>query len=122
MTQNPPHTVADLAVRRRARSRSSAGLARRARAEPIRLPGRDSEPEPDRCVVRGSVRDYEDRHPGPDDIALVVEVPTPAWRRTASWPRGLRARPVPVYWIIDLVLARSRSTPTRAREATALAP
>src|SRR5271165_1198539 len=34
--------------------------------DPIRIPGRDSEPEPDISVVRGEIDDYEDRHPGPD--------------------------------------------------------
>src|SRR3712207_4217922 len=34
----------------------------------------DSEPEPDLGVVRGDPRDYADHHPGPGDVALVVEV------------------------------------------------
>ena len=50
-----------------------AGLALRA-AKPVRLPAQDSQPEPDRCVVRGTIDDYDERHPGPDDIALLVEV------------------------------------------------
>ena len=33
-----------------------------------------SEPEPDMVVVRGTDDDYRDRHPGPADVALVVEV------------------------------------------------
>src|SRR6476469_1946073 len=32
----------------------------------------DSQPEPDFAVVRGSSVDYENRHPGPADVALVV--------------------------------------------------
>src|SRR5207253_1578278 len=34
----------------------------------------DSEPEPDVVLVAGAIRDYEDRHPGPGDLALVIEV------------------------------------------------
>src|SRR5689334_3757408 len=42
--------------------------------KPVRLPARDSMPEPDISVVRGDVDDYAGRDPGPDDVALVVEV------------------------------------------------
>jgi Uma2 family endonuclease len=33
-----------------------------------------SEPEPDLVIARGTVLDYSDRHPGPNDIELLVEV------------------------------------------------
>lgn len=36
--------------------------------EPLTLV--DSEPEPDLVVVRGTRRDYRERHPGPGDVAL----------------------------------------------------
>ncbi len=104
MTQNPPHVIADDLL--------GAELARIIPADryyirvakPIRLPDRDSEPEPDRCVARGTIRDYEGRHPGPDDVALVVEVADSslAEDRTLAaevyGPAGL-----PIYWIINLV-------------------
>lgn len=45
-----------------------------AKEEPVRIPDRRSEPEPDVSVVRGSIDDYTDHHPGPADVALVVEV------------------------------------------------
>ena len=38
----------------------------------VRLP--DSEPEPDVSVARGDIEDFMDRHPGPADLAMVVEV------------------------------------------------
>src|SRR6266540_3383250 len=38
--------------------------------EPITLA--DGEPEPDGAVVRGNPRDYSTRHPGPEDVALVI--------------------------------------------------
>lgn len=103
-TQNPPHRVAD--------ELCGAELARVvppnqyhvAAAKPVRLPGRDSEPEPDRCVVRGTIRDYEDHHPGPNEIALIVEVADSSLaddRALATEIYG-PAR-IPVYWIVNLV-------------------
>ncbi len=40
--------------------------------EPVTL--QNSEPEPDVAIVRGQLQDYGDRHPGPAEVALVVEV------------------------------------------------
>ena len=102
--QNPRHAVAD--------ELCGAELARiipahryvNPAAKPVRLPGQASEPEPDRCVVRGTIRDYEDRHPGPDDIALVVEVADSSLaedRQMASLVYGPSG--IPVYWIVNLV-------------------
>ena len=54
--------------------------------------------------MRGTIRDYEGRHPGPGDIALVVEVADSSLaedRKLATevyGPAGL-----PLYWIINLV-------------------
>ena len=73
-------------------------------AKPIRLPRQASEPEPDRCVVRGAIRDYENRHPGPDDIALVVEVADSSLagdRQMATQVYGPAG--ILVYWIVNLV-------------------
>jgi Uma2 family endonuclease len=103
MTQNPPHVVAD--------ELCGAELLRIVppgwhllTAKPIRLPGRDSEPEPDRCVVRGKIRDYEGRHRGPDDIAMVIEIADsslPGDRAMAAEVYGPSG--VAVYWIVNLV-------------------
>src|ERR1700677_1373958 len=38
----------------------------------VRLP--DSEPEPEVSMARGEIEDYADRHLGPADLAMVVEV------------------------------------------------
>ena len=63
----------------------------------------DSEPEPDVVVVRGSRRDYEDRHPGPRDVALVVEVADATLERDRSLKRRLYARAgVELYWLVSL--------------------
>jgi Uma2 family endonuclease len=71
--------------------------------DPVRIPDFD-EPEPDVAVVRGSIEDYQDRTPGPKDIALLVEVadttlPRDRGEKAAAYGRGR----IPVYWIINLV-------------------
>ncbi|MHB1560636.1 MAG: Uma2 family endonuclease, partial [Isosphaeraceae bacterium] len=74
MTQNPPHRVADELCGAELARVVPAGRFHISAARPVRFPGRDSEPEPDRSVVRGTPRAYERHHPGPEDIALVVEI------------------------------------------------
>jgi len=64
----------------------------------------ESEPEPDVMVVRGKVRDYADRHPGPADLGLIVEVSD----TTVARDRGVKKRifgraSIPIYWIVNLV-------------------
>ena len=73
MTHNPPHTVADIRCGKELDRVIPRGWHVRP-GKPIRIPGRDSEPEPDRCVVRGTMDDYDERHPGPEDIVLIVEI------------------------------------------------
>ena len=63
----------------------------------------DSESEPDVMVVRGDPRDYLNRHPRGEDVALVVEVADSSLARDREQKRRLYARAgVPVYWIINL--------------------
>jgi Uma2 family endonuclease len=63
-----------------------------------------SEPEPDIAVIRGRARDYFGRHPGPADMALVIEVSDSSLSRDRSLKgRIYAAAKVPVYWIINLV-------------------
>ncbi len=98
VSKNPPHRAATL--------RTGKALERVVpsgwyvdRQEPITTA--DSEPEPDVYVIRGDTLDYLDRHPGPADCALVVEVAD----STLSDDRGIKQRVysragVPVYWIV----------------------
>jgi Uma2 family endonuclease len=63
----------------------------------------DSEPEPDVVVVRGSTRDYLDRHPGSQDLAWVVEIADSTLERDRTSKKRLYARGgIPVYWIVNL--------------------
>ncbi len=81
----------------------AAGYHARA-AGPIRILNRHSEPEPDRCVVRGTIRDDEGRHPGPGDIAIPIVVADSSLANdSALVERALRSRGILVYWIINLV-------------------
>jgi Uma2 family endonuclease len=64
----------------------------------------DSEPEPDVMIVRGETRQYLDRHPGPQEVALVVEVADSSLQRDRSLKKRLYAAAgIPVYWIINLL-------------------
>jgi Uma2 family endonuclease len=64
----------------------------------------DSEPEPDVTIVRGETRQYLDRHPGPQDVALVVEVADSSLQRDRSLKKRLYAvAGIPVYWIVNLL-------------------
>lgn len=69
--------------------------------DPITLS--DSEPEPDAAIIRGQAEDYADRHPGPPDVLLVIEVADTSLARD----RGVKLRSyaragIAVYWIINL--------------------
>jgi Uma2 family endonuclease len=44
-----------------------------AKEDPVRIPDYD-EPEPDLAVIAGALEDYTTTHPGPADIAFLVEV------------------------------------------------
>lgn len=64
----------------------------------------DSEPEPDVLVVRGERRQYRERHPQAQDVALVVEVADATLQRDRTMKKRIYARAmIPVYWIINLV-------------------
>jgi Uma2 family endonuclease len=68
---------------------------------PIVLDDR-SEPEPDVCVVRGSPRDYVERHPR--HPALVVEVAQSGLRLARGRKAVVYARArITDYWIVNLV-------------------
>jgi Uma2 family endonuclease len=78
-----------------------------------------SEPEPDVVVVRGAEKDYPDRHPGPQDLLMVVEVSDSSLRRDQGFKKAIYARAaIPVYWIVNLMDRRveAYSDPTGAVE------
>jgi Uma2 family endonuclease len=101
MPKNPRHSVVTQLTREvLARTLPSGWYADT--QEPITTA--DSEPEPDIIVVRGERRHYLDRHPGPQDIALVVEVADSSLQRDRSLKKRLYAAAgIPVYWIVNLL-------------------
>jgi hypothetical protein len=63
-----------------------------------------SEPEPDAIVVRAADDDFADRHPGPRDVALVIEVSDSSLRRDQGFKKMIYAKSaISVYWIINLI-------------------
>jgi Uma2 family endonuclease len=100
MTKKPPHCLATLLLRETLRKVIPEGWYVDSQ-EPVTLS--DGEPEPDGTVVRGEPRQYKDRHPGPTDLALVVEVADTSleWDRTEKKRSYARAG-ISYYWIVNL--------------------
>lgn len=100
MPKNPPHRLTTQLTREALAGILPAGWYADAQ-EPVTLS--DSEPEPDVIVVRGRRRDYAERHPGPGDVALVVEVADTTLQRDRTIKKQLYARAgIPTYWLVDL--------------------
>jgi Uma2 family endonuclease len=113
----PPHTTGVFKTRLAVEAIFPAGFVVRAQ-EPISLPN-DSEPEPDVVVAPGCPDDYADRHPGPADVRLLVEVSD----TTLGYDRNRKAAiyaeaGIADYWILSL---RSRRLEVR-RDPIVLPP
>jgi Uma2 family endonuclease len=64
----------------------------------------ESEPEPDLVVTRGQRLDFIDRHAGPADTALVVEVADSSLRHDRDFKKQMYAgNGIVIYWIVNLV-------------------
>jgi Uma2 family endonuclease len=101
MTENDRHATADDLCGLELNRVIPPGWYVRA-AKPIRLPAQTSKPEPDRCLVRGHIRDYTRRTPEPQDIALVVEVADTSLNLDRLQAGMYAASGIPVYWIVNL--------------------
>lgn len=100
-SKKPPHRTAKRFIRQALEAKIPAGWYVEEQ-EPITL--EDSEPEPDLTVIRGSSLDYLRQHPGPEDVALVVEVSESTLVRDRVAKRETYARAgIPYYWIANLV-------------------
>jgi Uma2 family endonuclease len=63
----------------------------------------DSEPEPDLVAARGDDSSYTARHPGPDDLGLVVEVAEASVLSDRVDKGRIYARAgLAVYWIVNI--------------------
>lgn len=101
MTQHDPHATADELCGRALDRVVPQGLHVRS-AKPVRLPP-DSKPEPDRSVVRGAIRDYSDRSPGPADIGLILEASVSSLAQDRQQAAIYAASRIPFYWIVNVV-------------------
>ena len=100
VSKNPPHRIATFITREALRRLVPLGWYVDEQ-EPITLD--KSEPEPDVAVIRGDTRDYMMRHPGPSDIALVVEIAEATLDRDRILKRRIYATAeIPFYWVMDL--------------------
>jgi hypothetical protein len=100
MTRNPPHDVVLGILNKVLTTRLPADWSLRVQSA---ITTTDSEPEPDFVVVSGSHERYLGAHPGPGDIALVIEVADSSLDddRTLSLRIYARAR-LPIYWIVNI--------------------
>ena len=104
MIKNPSHRVVVKLVRKALEQIVPDGWFVSSQ-DPITLAA--SEPEPDVAIVRGQLRDYLDRYPGPQDVALVVEVADASLQRDQTTKKRLYAEAgIPLYWIVSLVHSR----------------
>jgi Uma2 family endonuclease len=102
MTKNPPHVIAtdliDNLLHRLVPADYFVSMG-----NPVAIAERDSEPEPDAAVVRGTPRDYIGRRRTARDAALVVEVADSSYDVDSRVKAAVYAAAgVPVYWLLDL--------------------
>ena len=102
MPKNPKHSTVVRRCQRLIEGLIPAGWHVR-KEEPVRIPDYD-EPEPDLAVVRGDDRLYENQHPGPRDVGLIIEVAESSLTRDRGLKREIYARAgIPAYWVVNLV-------------------
>ncbi len=100
MVKDPPHSTARHLTTKALERIVPSGWHVRSQ-EPITL--NDSEPEPDVAAVRGGPSQYECSHPGPQDVALDVEIADVSLDRDRSIKKQVYARAgIPFYWIVNL--------------------
>ncbi len=101
MTHNPPHDGTILLVQTELLKVLPATHVLRVQSA-ITLA--DSEPEPDLAVAQGPMRRYLEEHPGPRDLALVVEVAGVTLHEDRGIKQRVYARArIPIYWIVNIL-------------------
>jgi Uma2 family endonuclease len=102
MTKYPAHTFATTACARLVDQLVIPCGWHARKKEPVRIPSRASEPEPNVAVARGDHRTYERRHPSAQDIALVVETAESSLEQDRKLAETYAAAGIPIYWIINI--------------------
>jgi hypothetical protein len=101
MVRNPPHDSFLDQVEEILRVHLPAGWRIRVQSA-ITLS--TSEPEPDLAIVPGPASRYRTAHPGPAEVALVVEVADSTLDRDRALKGPIYAHDhIPIYWIINIV-------------------
>lgn len=100
----PPHTFALLSILKFLRSAFGDDFL--SHESVIDLAPQDNvtnAPEPDAIVLRRPFREFFQRHPGPEDISLLVEVADSSLAIDVRIKRDLYARAaITEYWVVDL--------------------
>ena len=100
-TKGPNHSTGSEDCRRAIHAVLAAGWHVRIE-KPIRIPDRDSEPEPDVSVARVKTADYRRRHPGPAEVGLVVEVADSSVEDDRAMAMTYGGGGIPVYWLVNV--------------------
>jgi Uma2 family endonuclease len=102
-THHPRHALLIKRLQRLLSAASDAAGCHLQSQFPVSLSS-NSVPEPDIAVVHGNEDDYGLRHPGPEDLLLVVEVADSSLATDRSTKQRLYAMAgIPRYWIVNLV-------------------
>jgi Uma2 family endonuclease len=101
MTEDPPHAAACDGVRLAIEALLPAGWYVRP-DKPLKIPNNSSVPEPV-VVARGTWRDYDQRHPEPPQVALVVEVSSSSLDEDRRMALVYGSGGLAVYWIVNLI-------------------
>ena len=126
MTKGDPHTATTFLIVDALRGSLPDGWHVKNEA-PIRLAdgpsGHASEPEPDVTLIRGTIRDYVRRKPGPEDLALVVEVAESSLHEDRAKLARYAWQRVPVAWLVNLAarvveVYTGPAAPARYQEVT----
>lgn len=100
MTVNPPHAFVTETLRELLAEPIPEAFFVSSQ-QPITM--QESEPEPDVSIIQGDRRDFLQNHPGPADLALVVEVADATLHQDQTWKKRIYAGvEIPVYWIVNL--------------------
>jgi Uma2 family endonuclease len=102
MTEYPPHAACCDGIRLAIEPLLPPGWYVRL-DKPLKIPDRASVPEPDAVLTRGTWRDYEQRHPEPQDVSLVVEVSSSSLSDDRKLARLYAEAGIPSYWIVNLI-------------------
>jgi Uma2 family endonuclease len=100
---NPPHASALTRLSRRLRDLLGEKWIVREQSS-LTIPSSDSEPEPDIAVALGPEDTYDERHPVPKDVVLVVEVADSSLAEDQGEKlQAYAAAKVIMYWIVNLI-------------------